>query len=76
MKNMDDFHDHYFKNHVLLITDVFEKLTDTWLKLYGLDPRHYFSSPGLSWDPILQMTGVKLKKNKMTLTCTYSLKKD
>ena len=61
-KNLGDFHDHYLKNDVLLLTDVFEKLTDTWLKLYGLDPCHYFSSPGLSWDPMLKMTGVKLKK--------------
>ena len=34
----------------------------TCLKFYGLDPCHYFSSPGLSWDSMLKMTGVKLKK--------------
>ena len=28
---------------------------------YKLDPCHYFSSPGLSWDVILKMTCVKLK---------------
>ena len=28
----------------------------------GLDTCHYFSSPGLSWDGTLKMTGVKLKK--------------
>ena len=27
---------------------------------YGLDPWHYFSSPGLSWDAMLKMTGIKL----------------
>ena len=32
------------------------------LKFYKLDPCHYFSSPGLSWDAMLKMTGVKLKK--------------
>ena len=32
------------------------------LKFYGLDPCHYFSSPGLSWDAMLKMTGVKLEK--------------
>ena len=31
-------------------------------KIYGLDPCHYFSSPGLSWDEMLKMTGVKLEQ--------------
>ena len=44
------------------INDVFEKFIDTCLKFYGLDPCHYFSSPGLSWDAMLKMTGVKLEK--------------
>ena len=30
--------------------------------LRGLDPCLYFSSPGLSWDAMLKMTGVKLEK--------------
>ena len=62
MKNMGDYHDHYLKKDVLLLADVFEKFIDTCLKYYGLDPCHYFSSPGLSWDTMLKMTGVKLKK--------------
>ena len=32
------------------------------LKIYGLDPCHYFSYPGLSWNAVLTMTGVKLEK--------------
>ena len=32
------------------------------LKFYKLDPCHYFSSPGLSWNAMLKMTGVKLEK--------------
>ena len=47
MKNMGDYHDHYFKKYVLLLADVFEKFIDTCLKFYGLDPCHYFSSFGL-----------------------------
>ena len=27
---------------------------------YGLDPCHYFSSPGLSWDAMLKMTDIEL----------------
>ena len=50
---MDDYHDHYVKKDVLLLA-VFEKFIDTCLKFYGLDPCHYFSSPGLSWDAMLK----------------------
>ena len=62
MKNMDDYHDHYLKKDVLLSVDVFEKFIDTCLNFYRLDPCHYFSSPGLRWDAMLKMTGVKLEK--------------
>ena len=76
MKNVGDYHDHYFKKDVLLSADVFEKFIDTCLKFYGLDPCHYFSSPGLSWDAMLKMAGVKLQEKYQTLTSTYSLKRD
>ena len=54
MKNIGDDHDHYLKKYVLLLADVFEKCIITCLKFYKLDPCHYFSSPGLSWDPMLK----------------------
>ena len=50
------------KNDVLLLADVFEKFIGTCLKYYGLDPCNYFSFPGLSWDAMLKMTGVKFEK--------------
>ena len=62
IKDMSDYHDHYLKKDVLLLVDVFEKFIHTCLKCYGLDPCHYFSSPGLSWDATLKMTGVKLEE--------------
>ena len=74
MKMMGDHHDHHLKKDVLFMADVFEKFIDTCLKYYGLDPRHCFSSPGLSWNAMLKMTGVQ--KRYQTLTSTYSLKKD
>ena len=45
MKNIGDYHDHYLKKDILLLTDVFERFIDTCLKYYGLDPCHYFSAP-------------------------------
>ena len=62
MKNRSDYHDHYLQKDVLLLADVFEKFVDTCLKFYRLGPCHYFSSPGLSWDAMLKMTGMRLKK--------------
>ena len=60
IKNMGDYQDHYLKKDVLLSADVFEKNIATCLKFFWLDPCHYFSSPWLSWDAMLKMTGVKL----------------
>ena len=62
MKNMSNYHDHYLKKDVLSLADVFEKFIDTCIKFYGLDPCHYFSSPGLIWNAMLKMTGIKLEK--------------
>ena len=62
MKTMGDYHDHYLKKDVLLLADAFEKFIDTCLKFYMLYSCHFFSSPGLSWDAMLKMTGVKLEK--------------
>ena len=58
---MTDCHDHYLKKDVLLLADVFEKFTSESLKFYKLDLSHYFSSPGLSWDAMLKMNGIKLE---------------
>ena len=60
---MRNYHDHYLKKDVFLLADVLGKLIATCLKFYKLDLCHYFSSPGLSWDAMLKMTGVKLEKN-------------
>ena len=48
MSTMGDYYDLYLKTDVLLLADVFEKFVSTCLDYYGLDPCHYFSSPGLS----------------------------
>ena len=61
IKDMGDYHDHYLREDVLLLADVFEKFIDTCLKFYGLDSCHYFSSPGLSCNAMLKMNSVKLK---------------
>ena len=61
-KTFKNFHHHYLKKYVLLLADVFEKFISTSLKYYNLDPCHYSSAPGLSWDAMLKMTKVELEK--------------
>ena len=59
IKHLRQYHDLYLKTNVLLLCDVFERFISVCLKDYGLDPCHYFSSPGLSWDSMLKFAGVK-----------------
>ena len=61
LKTMGDYHDLYLKSDILLLADVFENFRKTCLQYYKLDPCHYFTSPGLSWDAMLKMTDIKLE---------------
>ena len=61
MNAMGDNYDLYLKADVLLLADDFEKFINTCIDYYELDPCHYFSSPRLSWDPVLKMTGIELE---------------
>ena len=62
IKNLGEYHDLYLKTDVLLLCDVLEKFIKVCLADYGLDPFHYYSSPGFSWDAMLKKTVVKLEK--------------
>ena len=61
LKTMGEYHDLYLKSDILLLADVFENFRRTCLEYYKLDPCHYFTSPGLSWDAMLKMTNIKLE---------------
>ena len=58
---MGDYHDIYLQSDVLLLADVFESFRDMTQVTYGLDPAHYYTTPGLSWDSMLKQTKVKLE---------------
>ena len=60
IRDMGEYHDLYLRTDVLLLADVFESFRSTCLEYYRLDPCHYYSAPGLSWDALLRMTKINL----------------
>ena len=61
IKTIGGYHDLYLKSDILSLAGVFESFRKTCLQYYKLDPCHYFTSPGLSWDAMLKMTNIKLE---------------
>ena len=49
------------RTDVCLLADVFENFWVTCLNQYSLDPAHYYTSLGLSWDALLKQSDVRLK---------------
>ena len=61
MKTLQDYHDLYNETDVLLLADVFENFRDICIKNHKLDPAHYYTAPGLTWDAALKITEVELE---------------
>ena len=55
------YHGLYVKTDDALLGDVFENFRNLFQDQYSLDPAHYHTSPGLSWDTLLEKTGVELE---------------
>ena len=51
----------YVQCDSMLIADVFENFRDKCIEIYGLDPAHFLSTPGLVWQVCLKKTGVNLE---------------
>lgn len=60
-QNMLDYSNLYLKTDVLLLTDVFENFRNLCISTYDLDPAHYYTAPGLSWDAMLKYTKIELE---------------
>ncbi|KAJ8979283.1 hypothetical protein NQ317_004428 [Molorchus minor] len=60
-QNLGDYSDLYLKADVLLLCDVFENFRKISLEKYKLDPAHYYTAPGLSWDSMLKLTEIELE---------------
>jgi len=60
-QTLGDYSDLYLKIDVLISADVFENFRDLCMSTFHLDPAHYYTVPGFSFDSMLKFTGVKLE---------------
>ena len=60
-RNLGDYHNLYVATDTVLLAEVFENFRKVCQERYGVDPAHYYSAPGLSWDALLKKTGVELE---------------
>jgi len=60
-QTIQDYHNFYMALDVLLLADIFENFRKLSLHIYKLDPAHFYTLPGLSWDACLKHTGQELQ---------------
>ena len=60
-KTVGDYHGLYLKTDVVLLAEVFQTFRKPCLDAYKLDPLHYNTAPGLSWDALLKHTKIDLE---------------
>ena len=60
MNIMKNCHDLYLKVYVLLLVCVFQTFKKNPINFFELDPAHYSSISGCSWDAMLRFTDVNL----------------
>ena len=61
IKNLQEYMELYLKTDVILLCEVFERFREECRKIYKLDPCWYYTVPGLSYDAMLKVTGIKLE---------------
>ena len=59
--NLGDYHDLYLRTDVARLANMYEAFRDTCLQHHGLDPVHFYTSPGLARKACLKHTGTRLE---------------
>ena len=61
IKDLGEYQDLYVQSNTLLLADIFENFRNMCLKIYGLDPTHFLSTPGLAWQAALKIDSSKIR---------------
>ena len=61
LNNLGEYHDLYVQSDTLLLADVLENFRNKCLEVYELDPAHFLSLPGLTWQACLKKTNIELE---------------
>ena len=61
IKNLGEYHDLYVQSDTTQLADVFEQFRTVCLRVYKLDPAHFYTTPGLAMEACLKMTNVKIE---------------
>ena len=59
--NLGEYSDLYLKIDVLLLADIFQNFRNNFIASYELDPAHYFTLPGYTWDAMLKYTKIQFE---------------
>ncbi|XP_024873084.1 uncharacterized protein LOC112455417 [Temnothorax curvispinosus] len=61
VRDLGEYSNLYLKTDVLLLADIFENFRDACSASYKLEPAHYYTLPGYTWDAMLRYTGVRFE---------------
>ena len=56
IKNVGEYHDLHVPSDTALLADVLENFKNKCIEIYGLDPTHLLSAPGLAWQALELLT--------------------
>ena len=62
VRDLGHYSDIYLMTDVLLLADVFENFRINCMLAYGMDPAHFYTLAGFTWDGMLKFTRVKLER--------------
>ncbi|XP_055316114.1 uncharacterized protein LOC129575903 [Sitodiplosis mosellana] len=61
LNTLGEYSDLYMKTDILLLADIFENFRVTCYENFSLDPAHYYTAPGLTFDSMLKYTKVEIE---------------